>query len=611
MARTGIDSLNAGAPDLRLTGNIEMAAQPLPIKIENLILQYWRVSDDGNPTDQIQHVPKEFKDKVLKELGLMSSGENIQNRRMASAPDPTEMLDTMALNEFGKLWKDLTNEEKDWLQEIGHEEGRAPVEKRGIMQAAYGGTARPTYTQSRKQRMAYGGIAGLDGRKRYGIGSWFQEQKDKAEAFLFNKTPTQIDNESQVRVDKQDQIKRWDPRTGQEFNLQDYNPATDPPLNDQNFPRMEGHEGIPYTPWYDQLGGGGDGMPNIPSTGNDQLDQFISQYLPYSQPRLGEEQTRPLPFGLDFLGLTRENIKPYLQYKTKAEVAGQPGTPDEWKYPGPGGGDPVLVRGKAPIPEQAAQYESRVNPLWPVAGGLGAGLYTMMNPGEAGPVDTTGIDFSRFATAQAAKDDPNLRFKSLMSAAQGGRIGYDNGGISQLVKPGAGRPGYGGGDRGWKAQMRADEMAADLGYESYYDMPRNLRDKVYKAALLEIDDALADIADMRRKNEAQGGRIRAQEGGLMDLGGMEKDYRQEGGFVPIGGQEKADDVPARLSKNEFVFTADAVRAAGGGDIDKGAAVMERLMDNLEAGGKVSEKSQGLEGAQEMFANTQQLEKRII
>ncbi len=45
----------------------------------------------------------------------------------------------------------------------------------------------------------------------------------------------------------------------------------------------------------------------------------------------------------------------------------------------------------------------------------------------------------------------------------------------------------------------------------------------------------------------------AQEGGLMDLGGMEKDYRQEGGFVPIGGQEKADDVPARLSKNEFVF----------------------------------------------------------
>jgi hypothetical protein len=97
----------------------------------------------------------------------------------------------------------------------------------------------------------------------------------------------------------------------------------------------------------------------------------------------------------------------------------------------------------------------------------------------------------------------------------------------------------------------------------------------------------------------------------MNLGGMEKDYREEGGFVPIGGQEKADDVPARLSKNEFVFTADAVRNAGGGDIDAGAEVMENLMEHLEAGGEVSEDSQGLEGARGMFANAQQLEKRII
>ena len=113
------------------------------------------------------------------------------------------------------------------------------------------------------------------------------------------------------------------------------------------------------------------------------------------------------------------------------------------------------------------------------------------------------------------------------------------------------------------------------------------------------------------KAAKSGGRIGAQEGGLMNLGGMEKDYRQEGGFVPIGGEEKADDVPARLSKNEFVFTADAVRAAGGGDIDAGAKVMENVMENLEAGGEVSEESQGLEGARNMFANAQQLEKRII
>jgi hypothetical protein len=101
-------------------------------------------------------------------------------------------------------------------------------------------------------------------------------------------------------------------------------------------------------------------------------------------------------------------------------------------------------------------------------------------------------------------------------------------------------------------------------------------------------------------------RIMAQEGGMMDMGGMEKDYRNEGGFVPIGGQERADDVPARLSKNEFVFTADAVRNAGGGDIDRGAEIMENMMENLEAGGKISEASQGLKGAREMFATQQRL-----
>ena len=116
-----------------------------------------------------------------------------------------------------------------------------------------------------------------------------------------------------------------------------------------------------------------------------------------------------------------------------------------------------------------------------------------------------------------------------------------------------------------------------------------------------------DIVDMYRPG---GDRQMAAEGGIMDLGGMEKDYRAEGGFVPLGGQEKADDVPARLSKNEFVFTADAVRNAGGGDIDQGAAVMERMMDHLEQGGQVSEESQGGNPAQEMFDTSQQLESRI-
>jgi len=94
---------------------------------------------------------------------------------------------------------------------------------------------------------------------------------------------------------------------------------------------------------------------------------------------------------------------------------------------------------------------------------------------------------------------------------------------------------------------------------------------------------------------------------LLDMGGKEMDLREDGGFVPIGRMEKADDVPARLSKNEFVFTADAVRNAGDGDVDKGAEVMYNMMKNLEAGGDVSEESQGLEGARKMFQTSQRLE----
>ena len=94
---------------------------------------------------------------------------------------------------------------------------------------------------------------------------------------------------------------------------------------------------------------------------------------------------------------------------------------------------------------------------------------------------------------------------------------------------------------------------------------------------------------------------------LIDMDGKEKDYRETGGFVDIGRMEKADDVPARLSKNEFVFTADAVRNAGDGSVDKGAEVMYNMMKNLEAGGEVSEESQGLEGARKMFQTSQRLE----
>ena len=120
----------------------------------------------------------------------------------------------------------------------------------------------------------------------------------------------------------------------------------------------------------------------------------------------------------------------------------------------------------------------------------------------------------------------------------------------------------------------------------------------------------AEMIETYSQAAANGGRIGMAEGGIMDLGGLEKDYRNTGGFVEIGAKEKADDVPARLSVNEFVFTADAVRNAGGGDIDKGAQVMENMMKHLEQGGQVSEESQGMAGARDMFATSERLSEVI-
>ena len=83
---------------------------------------------------------------------------------------------------------------------------------------------------------------------------------------------------------------------------------------------------------------------------------------------------------------------------------------------------------------------------------------------------------------------------------------------------------------------------------------------------------------LKRQPRAMGGIMNLKMGGLP----AEMDLRAKGGFVPIGEKERADDVPARLSKNEFVFTANAVRNAGDGDIRKGAKRMYNLMHQLEA-----------------------------
>ena len=146
--------------------------------------------------------------------------------------------------------------------------------------------------------------------------------------------------------------------------------------------------------------------------------------------------------------------------------------------------------------------------------------------------------------------------------ATGGRIGFDDGGdsgIMSLIK-------------------KAKENPTP---ESLRELQKIIPDAVIEFKLPGDEDRQLFRINEDAIEEFLGGRTTAKDGGLMDLGGKEMDLRK-GGFVPIGKKEKADDVPARLSKNEFVMTADAVRAAGGGSVNKGAKRMYNLMNTLEA-----------------------------
>ena len=138
-------------------------------------------------------------------------------------------------------------------------------------------------------------------------------------------------------------------------------------------------------------------------------------------------------------------------------------------------------------------------------------------------------------------------------------------------------------DRKEKAQMLADQLAEEEFGMDFYDLDIRTQMKVYQIALDMIDEGGNAMGGLPndRTNFALGTRPTAQESGLGGLP-IEADMRYTGGFMPYGAKEKADDVPARLSKNEFVFTADAVRAAGGGSVQKGAQKMYNTMKQLEA-----------------------------
>jgi len=356
-----------------------------------------------------------------------------------------------------------------------------------------------------RQMAAYGGIMGVDGRKQYGIGSWFQKAKDIGEQYFTGKTAIEIENESQARVDREQGINRPVPAGYDLKNrkITDITPIGDP----------EGKYG-PQEGYFDTLFKGEKDDKGVRQGGlNEQIVPIV---------------------GGAIAGL----------FTKKNNPDGSPGTmsPDETAL-------------------QLADLKKSANILDQEAG-LAANLNFL-------------------PAVEARKYTPKQMLQTYQNAANGGRIGFNNGG--GIINP--------------FSELETFQLKG-LGYD-------------VAGKGVEPFGGVEVLKDILRVNQqrpyAMGGRIGFEEGGgIMDLGGMEKDYRAEGGFVPIGKAEKADDVPARLSVNEFVFTADAVRNAGGGDIDQGAQVMENMMKHLEQGGQVSEESQGMQGARDMFATSQRL-----
>ena len=604
--RTGITSLQSGAEKITYSGNQgpkspdqQLMAMADPMIVEMYEQYVFEMEEQG-----LQPMPfRDFMQQIMAESKMAKGGRaGYQGGHLVRPPGITD---------------------EEWYRIMYGLKGPRPLSSQSpyLSVHAYGGLANPTYTQKRKQNLANGGVAGLKNRPGYflgGVGDFFGGIKDK---IVDDIIPNEIkENPMLSAAVLGGAANQWDLIPG-DMSSQNWIGellSKIPGTGEGTIDMVLGGERKA-----DQIGLGeaiknvGTSIGNV-LTGNpvkqaenqtvNSISNLLSNYFGQGQgttqsgiinallgnTNLGtslsnifgaDQETGSIPFGLNWANLP-EGLRPYIRKEIKEAVPGREGY---WKQTGRPD-ENIFVQPQA---AQAAEYEHRLNPVYPISMGLAAGEFARRNPGPTLPTDTA-IGARNIDMASAIGGD-NLRFKlnPSVAAAQGGRIGAQEGGPmdqeNMLMA--------GGGDRGWRAQMLAEDLAEEQYGKEFYDLTQEQQFEIYTMAL--------DMIDTR--GMASGGRVAAQEGGLMDLGGMEKDYRNEGGFVPIGGQERADDVPARLSKNEFVFTADAVRSAGGGDIDKGAEVMENVMEHLEQGGQISEDSQGLEGARNMFATAQRLE----
>ena len=191
-----------------------------------------------------------------------------------------------------------------------------------------------------------------------------------------------------------------------------------------------------------------------------------------------------------------------------------------------------------------------------------------------------------------------------VNSATGGRIGFAEGPVlppdpTQPVNPFGPKPPADAPvlpDRRMASNIENDEILEAL-FEKYIDLGFSPKDAADKAR--EEFDKMSMMKLENRGLAAIGGKMDSASDNAMQAAGIEGlpirqnpkgvkelDLRKTGGFIPpVGIKEKADDIPAMLSNNEFVFTADAVRNAGGGDVNLGAQRMYDTMKRLEAGGK--------------------------
>ena len=159
------------------------------------------------------------------------------------------------------------------------------------------------------------------------------------------------------------------------------------------------------------------------------------------------------------------------------------------------------------------------------------------------------------------------------NVANGGRIGYAEGDLSK--------------DKFYQKWAERYEQNPDsplVTMHENYNKYKDFYERTKKANGGRIGFAMGDSAE---DNAIQASGIMGLPLNKNPAGVTELDLRETGGFIPpVGVKEKADDIPAMLSNNEFVFTADAVRGMGGGDVDKGAERMYAMMKTLENGGRV-------------------------